>query len=42
MGKVERFFQTVRMRFLSSLELDKVKSLEELNLLFWQWLEEDY
>lgn len=41
-GKIERFFRTVRLRFLSRLELDKIKSLEELNLLFWQWLEEDY
>lgn len=41
-GKVERFFRTVRMRFLSRLEMDKVNSLEELNLLFWQWLEADY
>jgi len=30
------------MRFLNRLEMDKVKSLEELNLLFWQWLEADY
>lgn len=31
-GKVERFFRTVRMRFLSRLEPDRIKSLEELNL----------
>ena len=41
-GKVERFFRTVRMRFLSRLEPEKIKSLDELNLRFWQWLEEDY
>lgn len=41
-GKVERFFRTVRMRFLNRLEVDRIKSLEELNLHFWQWLEEDY
>lgn len=41
-GKVERFFRTVRMRFLSRLKVDEIKSLEELNLRFWQWLEEDY
>lgn len=41
-GKIERFFRTVRMRFLSRLEPEKIKSLEELNLRFWQWLEEDY
>lgn len=41
-GKIERFFRTVRMRFLIRLEPEKLKSLEELNLRFWQWLEEDY
>lgn len=41
-GKVERFFRTVRLRFLSGLELNSVKSLEDLNLRFWHWLEEDY
>lgn len=41
-GKIERFFRTVRTRFLTRLDLDKIKSLEELNLAFWQWLEEDY
>jgi hypothetical protein len=30
------------MRFLSRVEPEKIKSLEELNLRFWQWLEEDY
>lgn len=40
-GKIERFFRTVRMRFLSRLEPEKIKSLEELNLRFWEWLEED-
>lgn len=41
-GKIERFFRTVRMRFLSRLEPERIKSLEELNLRFWEWLEEDY
>lgn len=39
-GKIERFFHTVRMRFLSALDAGKVKSIDELNLLFWKWLEE--
>jgi len=39
---VERFFRTVRMRFLNRMEPEKIKSLEELNLRFWQWLEKDY
>jgi len=41
-GKIERFFKTVRLRFLSRLEPEQIGSLEELNLRFWQWLEEDY
>lgn len=41
-GKIERFFRTVRLRFLSGLELSSIKSLEDLNLRFWHWLEEDY
>jgi len=39
-GKVERFFRTVRSRFLSSLG-EKI-SLEEINEAFSLWLKEDY
>ncbi len=41
-GKIERFFRTVRMRFLSQINPSEIKDLDELNLLYWQWLEEDY
>jgi transposase InsO family protein len=41
-GKIERYFNTVRSRFLSRIDPTKLKSLEELNTLYWQWLEEDY
>ena len=41
-GKVERFFLTVRKRFLSKLDINNIKSLEDLNLRFWKWLDEDY
>lgn len=41
-GKIERFFQTVRQRFLTKIDPTSIKSVEELNLRFWQWLEEDY
>ncbi|GAB6179232.1 hypothetical protein JCM14036_25730 [Desulfotomaculum defluvii] len=41
-GKVERFFLTVRQRFLSTIDPTKITSVDELNLLFWRWLEEDY
>lgn len=41
-GKIERFFKTVKTRFLPLLKLNPVDSIEELNQRFWQWLEEDY
>lgn len=41
-GKIERFFHTVRMRFLSQIDPTKIKDINELNLLYWKWLEEDY
>jgi len=40
-GKIERFFRTVRERFLALLP-HGMTSLDELNQAFWQWLEEDY
>ena len=39
-GKIERYFRTVRSRFL--LGLGKLASLEELNRRFADWLEDDY
>lgn len=41
-GKIERFFRSVRLRFLSTLDTEKIQDLEELNTLFWQWLSSDY
>ena len=41
-GKIERFFQTVQSQFESRLVKDPVKSLEELNLRFWKWVEGEY
>ncbi|MGI6711517.1 MAG: DDE-type integrase/transposase/recombinase [Bacillota bacterium] len=41
-GKIERFFRSCRLRFLSTLETDKVKDLDHLNSLFWEWLSSDY
>ncbi len=40
-GKIERFFRTVRERFLPLLSYP-VTSLDELNRAFGKWLEEDY
>jgi transposase InsO family protein len=39
-GKVERFFRTVRERFLGGLQPGG--TLQELDQLFWIWLQEDY
>jgi hypothetical protein len=41
-GKVERYFKTVRERFLSGIDEDSIKDLDELNALYFKWLEEDY
>jgi transposase InsO family protein len=41
-GKIERFFGTVRSRFLAVVDLDEMTSLERLNSLFDEWLEHDY
>lgn len=41
-GKIERFFNTVRTRFLSNLDISQIKSIEELNSRFSKWLNEDY
>lgn len=40
-GKIERFFRTVRERFLPLLPYP-ITSLDDLNAAFWRWLEEDY
>ena len=39
-GKQERFFKTVRTRFLSTINTEI--NLKELNERYWHWLEEDY
>jgi hypothetical protein len=41
-GKIERMFRTVRMRFLSTIDEDKIDSLDMLNSMYFKWLEEDY
>lgn len=41
-GKIERFFLTVRRRFLSTVDPLKLQSIEELNERFKICLEEDY
>jgi putative transposase len=41
-GKIERFFRTVRAKFLATLPNDQINSLEQLNQLFERWLEKEY
>lgn len=41
-GKIERFFRTVRDKFLSMLDLAEIKNPDQLNQRFEQWLEKEY
>ena len=41
-GKIERFFRTVRAKFLATLTTDEIDSLEQLNQRFERWLEKEY
>jgi transposase InsO family protein len=41
-GKQERFFRTVRMRFLAGLQLSALTSVGALNRAFWTWVEGEY
>jgi len=41
-GKIERFFLTVRKRFMPLLTDEDLSSLTNLNQKFFTWLEEDY
>ncbi len=40
-GKQERFFQTVRTRFLSTIDPDTM-TLDQLNMHYQKWLDHDY
>ncbi len=42
-GKIERFFRTVRNKFLEPFRITGLpKTVDELNSQFWNWLETDY
>jgi transposase InsO family protein len=41
-AKLERWFRTLRMLFLSRVDLPRLESLEQLNRLLWAWIEEEY
>lgn len=41
-GKIERFFRTVRAKFLPFITLSDIGSIEQLNTDFSKWLDKDY
>jgi putative transposase len=41
-GKIERFFRSVRERFLEPLDPKALLSIEQLNERLWLWLDGDY
>lgn len=41
-GKIERFFRTVRDKFLATLQIEEINDLEQLNRQFEHWLEKEY
>ena len=41
-GKIERYHRTVRQKFLSLIEPDRIEDLDQLNELFRRWLDQDY
>jgi len=41
-GKIERYFRTVRMRFLCTIDSTKLKHINELNENYMDWINSDY
>jgi len=41
-GKIEKLLQTIQGQFQNRLLREPAKTLEELNLRFWQWVEGEY
>lgn len=41
-GKIERVFRTFRTQFLSTLDLQELTSLKDLNTRFWSYVESTY
>jgi len=41
-GKIERWHRSVRSQFLTEIDLNAIKSLDELNALLWVWIEQCY
>jgi putative transposase len=41
-GKLEKWHRTVRDQFLSELDLDQIRGLDDLNARLWAWLDRIY
>ena len=41
-GKIERAWRTLRAQLIGRLDLERVTSLDELNLRLWTWVETEY
>lgn len=41
-GKIERFFRTVRQKFLPFVDFNEIKDLDQLNERFERWLDKEY
>ncbi len=41
-GKIERFWRTVREKFLSTVNLKEISSIDDINRLFDLWLSKEY
>ena len=41
-GKIERFFRTVRQKFLPPLDLEEIDHIEQINDRFEKWLDKEY
>jgi transposase InsO family protein len=41
-GKIERFFRTIRQKFLPLINLTQIESIDGLNASFFSWLDKDY
>jgi transposase InsO family protein len=41
-GKIERFWRTLRGQLMGRLDLERVTSIDELNLRLWTWVDTEY
>ena len=41
-GKIERFWRTARAQLIGRLDLERVTTIDDLNLRLWTWVETEY